>query len=67
MARRGFIPAKVDPIPADKRHPYEHDPETRRCTRCPLPESNKRVHRPSDRKRAEWSRFDDALLGERVS
>jgi hypothetical protein len=67
MGRRGFVPADVPPIPAELRHDYEHNPDTGRCTQCPLPKWNRRMHHPSLAQRAEWARFDERLLGEPVS
>jgi hypothetical protein len=45
----------------------EWDGRVLRCSRCPLPRRN-RIHiTPDEERRAEWSRFDAARLGERDS
>lgn len=63
MAAR-FVAAPVAAIPADKRHEYEFDPDTKRCKYCPLPKNNKRVHKRTVK--PEWTEYDRALLGEKV-
>lgn len=66
MASRFVAAPAPRPIPAARRHSYEHDPETRRCKHCPLPRSNRRMHEPSLGERADWREFDERLLGEYV-
>lgn len=65
MVSRRFVPAAVPPIPAARRHSYEYNPDTQRCKHCPLPKWNRRIHLPPVR--AEWTEFDERLLGEHVS